>query len=115
MTVESSETDCIRLHLEGRIHLEAEPTLETNPFSGLAVDKPRGLNLSLYGRLAFDPRQRRVEAFDAVATGSRWGCTTYNVRFDDPGPAPIGFAFERGSGDPIERTPPAALGPRYFA
>jgi hypothetical protein len=115
LTVESTESDRIRLRLEGRIHLEAEPTLESNPFSGLTVDKPRGLKLSLYGWLAYDPQRRTVEAFDAVAAGSRWGCTTYNVRFDDPGPAPIGFAIERGSGDPIERTPPAAMGPRYFA
>ncbi|MCE2440548.1 MAG: hypothetical protein J4F39_14110 [Candidatus Latescibacteria bacterium] len=114
LTVESVESDLIRIRMEGRIHLEAEPTFESNPFSGLTVDKPRGLKLDLYGRLAFDPRQRRVEAFDAVATGDRWGFTTYNVRFDDPGPAPIGFAFELGSDNPIERTPPASIGRNYF-
>ncbi len=115
MTVESAEAGLIRLRMEGRIHLEAEPTYETNPFSKLTVDKPRGLNLTLYGILAFDSRRRTVESFDAVATGDRWGYTTYNVRFDDPGPAPIGFAFERASDDPIERTPPASIGRNYFA
>lgn len=114
LTVESAEADLIRLRMDGRIHLEAEPTYETNPFSKLTVDKPRGLNLTLYGMLAFDSRRRTVESFDAVATGDRWGYTTYNVRFDDPGPAPIGFAFELGSDDPIERTPPASVGRNYF-
>ena len=115
LTVESAEADHVRLRMDGCIELEAEPTYETNPHSKLTVDKPRGLKLDLFGRIGFDPRQRRVSAFDAVATGDRWGCTTYNVRFDDPGPAPIGFAFERASDDAIERTPPASIGRRYFA
>ena len=71
--------------------------------------------MDLYGRLAYDPIRRKFKAFDAVATGDRWGCTTYNVRFDDPGPAPIGFAFELASDNPIERTPPASIGRNYFA
>lgn len=115
LTVEAVEAGHVRLRMDGCIELEAEPTYETNPHSKLTVDKPRGLNLTLYGMLAFDSRRRTVESFDAVATGDRWGCTTYNVRFDDPGPAPIGFAFELASDDPIERTPPASIGRNYFA
>lgn len=114
LTVESVDTDCIRLRMEGRIHLEGEPSFESNPHSGLTVDKPRGLKLDLYGRLAYDPLRRSFNTFDAVATGDRWGCTTYNVRFDDPGPAPIGFTFELASDNPIESTPPASIRQNYF-
>lgn len=114
LSVESVETDGIRLRMEGRIHLEGEPSFESNPFSGMTVDKPRGLKLDLYGRVTYDPLRQSFEAFDAVATGDRWGCTTYNVRFDDPGPAPIGFAFELASDNPIDRTPPASIGRNYF-
>ena len=114
LTVESVQSDLVRLRMEGRIHLEGEPNFESNPHSGLTVDKPRGLKLDLYGRLAYDTIRRKFKAFDAVAAGDRWGCTTYNVRFDDPGPAPIGFAFELASDNPIERTPPASIRRNYF-
>lgn len=115
LTVESLESDLMQIRMEGRIHLVGEPSFESNPHSGLTVDKPRGLKLDLYGMLEYNFRQRTFEAFEVVATGDRWGCTTYNVRFDDPGPAPIGFAFELASDDPIERTPPASIRQNYFA
>ncbi|MDE2887315.1 MAG: hypothetical protein OXR72_03815 [Gemmatimonadota bacterium] len=115
LTVETVQSDLVRLRTAGRIHLEGEPSFESNPHSGLTVDKPRGLKLDLYGRLAYDPIRRKFKAFDAVATGDRWGCTTYNVRFDDPGPAPIGFALELASDNPIDRTPPASIRRNYFA
>jgi len=50
----------------------------------------------------------------AVAAGTRWGATTYNGRFDDLGPSPIGFAIEIASDAPIDRTPPAQIGRSYF-
>lgn len=49
------------------------------------------------------------ERFDMIAVGSRWGATTYNFRFDDLGPAPIGFAFEIGSDSLFDQTPPQAF------
>lgn len=114
-TVESATPDRIHLRLEGEVRNEAEPTFDVNPFSGQAVDKPRGVDLSLLGYAAFDRQQGAFETFDLAAAGNRWGFTTYNGRFDDPGPAPIGFAFEIASREPIDRTPPAAIGRGYFS
>lgn len=105
----------VLFRLEGSFRNEAAPTFDVNPFSGQVADKPRGVELKLLGHARFDRRQGRFTSFDAVAAGSRWGATTYNARFDDMGPAPIGFAFEVASDDPIERVPPASIGASYFA
>jgi hypothetical protein len=115
LTVEEVTSGHVHLRLEGEVRNEAAPTFDVNPFSGKVVDSPRGVDLRLLGRLRFNREQEAFESFDAVAAGSRWGATTYNARFDDLGPAPIGFAFEIASGDPIERVPPAAIGASYFA
>lgn len=115
LLVEEVTPGRVHLRLEGEMKNEAAPTFDVNPFSGQVVDKPRGVALKLLGYLRFDRQQETFEAFDAVAAGPRWGATTYNARFDDPGPAPIGFALEIASGDPTERVPPAAIGSGYFA
>ena len=115
LTVEKVTPGHIHFRLEGEIKNEAPPTFDVNPFNGQAVDKPRGIDLKVLGYLRFNPQQETFEAFDAVAVGPRWGATTYNARFEDMGPAPIGFAFEIASDDPTERIPPAAIGSSYFA
>lgn len=114
-TVEKVAPGQVHFRLEGQVKNEAPPTFDVNPFNGQAVDKPRGMDLKLLGYLRFNLEQETFDAFDAVAAGPRWGATTYNARFEDMGPAPIGFALEIASGDPIERIPPAAIGPSYFA
>ena len=115
LTVENRTPDHIHLRLEGQIKNEAEPTFDVNPFSEQVVDKSRGVDLKLLGTLRFNTHQESFETFDLVAAGSRWGATTYNARFDDVGPAPIGFAFEIASRAPIDRIPPAAIGSGYFS
>lgn len=115
LIVERVTSGHVHLRLEGEVKNEAAPTFDVNPFSERVVDKPRGVDLRLLGYLRFDRQQEAFESFDAVAVGPRWGATTYNARFDDLGPAPIGFAFEVASDDPIDRVPPAAIGSSYFA
>ena len=57
---------------------------------------------------------KKNDRFDATASGLRWGATTYNPRFDNLGPAPIGFAWELAVDSNIGRTPPQAISANYF-
>jgi hypothetical protein len=75
----------------------------------------RGLALMLQGTLHYNRQTLSFEHADLLATGTSWGATTYNARFDDLSPTPIGFALERAGDTRIERTPPQALGPDYFS
>lgn len=53
----------------------------------------RGLATELLGFAEFDLKDGRFVAFEAVAVGERWGGTRFNVRNDDPGPAPFGIVL----------------------
>jgi hypothetical protein len=78
-TVRASADGIIALHIDGR--------------AGAFVDgaRPRGVRVRVLGRAAFDVESGRFVAFDLAAKGVRWGSTSLNERYGDPGPSPIGF------------------------
>ena len=114
LIAEEIMADRMVLRLEGTVRNEAPPILYVNPFSNQKVDMPRGLELQLLGNLTYNQTAGTFENFDVIAVGSRWGATAFNARFDDLGPAPIGFAFELASDSMIDRTPPQAILSGYF-
>ena len=114
LAIESVTDNRIDFQLEGRVQCEAAPSFDVNPFSGNTVDKGRGVDLRLIGKVRYNPSMALFDRFDMIAVGQRWGATTYNGRFDDWGPAPIGFAFEIAPHSPIDRAPPQAIRSDYF-
>ena len=114
LIAEEIMADRMVLRLEGTVRNEAPPILYVNPFSNQKVDMPRGIELQLLGNLTYNQTAGTFENFDAIAVGSRWGATAFNARFDDLGPAPIGFAFELASDSMIDRTSPQAILSSYF-
>lgn len=84
----------IRLLLAGKAKMVQKPTGEQNPFSGKRISKDRGIDLRVAGELIFDRKSETFSRFKVVAVGERWGTDVYSFRHDDPGPHPIGFAFE---------------------
>ena len=67
------------------------------------------LDAAISGEAVWDDESGRFDRFDMVVAGQRTGAHRYNVRTRDPGPAPIGFAFELAGDEPWERTPPHAI------
>ena len=67
------------------------------------------LDAVIGGEAVWNEGDGRFQRFDMVVAGQRTGAHRYNVRTRDPGPAPIGFAFELAGEEPWERTPPHAL------
>jgi hypothetical protein len=67
------------------------------------------LDAAVAGDAVWNIAERRFERFDLAVAGQREGAHRYNVRTADPGPAPIGFAFELAGDAPWERTPPHAM------
>jgi hypothetical protein len=115
LVVESIEDHRVQLRLEGHIRLAAQPDHEVNPYSRRAVDKERGIDARLLGYLSYNREKEAFEKFRMIAVGPRWGAYVYNGRNNDPGPAPIGFAFEIAQTDTVtDRTPPMALRSDYF-
>lgn len=115
LTLEHLDDRLARFDLGGTINNTAPPSMATNPFSGQQVDMERGIALTLQGSALYNRRQESFERFDLLATGTCWGATPYNARFDDLQPTPIGFALERAGTSLIEQTPPQALGANYFS
>jgi len=115
LTLEHLDDSTARFRLDGTIRNTAPPSMAINPFSGQKTDMERGLALMLQGTLHYNRQTLSFEHADLLATGTSWGATTYNARFDDLSPTPIGFALERAGDTRIERTPPQALGPDYFS
>jgi hypothetical protein len=116
LVVESVKDDLVRLRLEGHIRLVAPPSNEVNPYSKKAIDKERGIDARLLGYLTYDRKKEAFGQVRMIAVGPRWGASVYNGRANDPGPAPIGFAFEIARDDrAVDRTPPMALRSDYFA
>lgn len=115
LIVESIQDQLVQLRLEGRIRLVAPPDHAVNPYSRRAVNQERGIDARLLGYLTYDRAKEAFENFRALAVGPRWGAYVYNGRSNDPGPAPIGFAFELvRNGNSMDRTPPMALRAEYF-
>lgn len=73
-------------------------------------DQKRGYDLRLSGEAIWDLVKERFTKFELVAAGTRWGATQYNGRFDDPGPAPIGYLFQLASDAPHDKVPPSEFG-----
>ena len=114
LRVQQVTTDEVDLYLEGLVKNEAAPSYNINPFSKQKVDMPRGIKLELRGYLKYNQSTKKIDRFDVTASGLRWGATTYNARFDDLGPTPIGFAIELADDSQVGRTPPQAISSKYF-
>ncbi|MBP97421.1 hypothetical protein CMK18_15840 [Candidatus Poribacteria bacterium] len=114
LRVQQVTTDEVDLYLEGLVENEAAPSYNINPFSKQKVDMPRGIKLELQGYLKYNQSTKKIDRFDVTASGLRWGATTYNARFDDLGPTPIGFALELADDSQVGRTPPQAISSNYF-
>jgi hypothetical protein len=107
----------VRLAASGRARLRGSSRW-VDDWSREARSSDRGTDASIEGTLEWDAAQRRFLRFDLLAVGTRWGATQYNSRHDDPGPAPIGWAFELAGGGggalPGDATPPHGLWSDYF-
>ena len=114
LRVESVNENALTIRLEGHALLEADPTGQTNPYSGFKIDMKRGMDATIKGVIRYNRKTNAFEQFDMVAAASRWGATTYNFRQNDLGPAPIGFAFELIPSEPRNQTPPKFLLGTYF-
>lgn len=115
LVVESIQGALVHLRLEGHIRLAAPPDDAVNPYNRRAVDQERGIEARLLGYLTYHREKESFEKFRMIAAGPRWGAYVYNGRASDPGPAPIGFAFELVRNDnATDLTPPMALRAEYF-
>ena len=114
LRVESVEGSAVGISLSGSAKLTQGASDAVNPFTGFKVDMGRGVDVQIVGRLAYDTDRSAFTRFDVVATGSRWGATTYNFRAKDLGPEPIGFAFELLPTTPANLTPPKFVLWDYF-
>lgn len=114
LTLEVVEGTDAHLRLDGAVLVAADPTGEENPFSGFKISMERGLDLRVTGSLTLDMADNRLEKFEVIAIGQRWGATVYNGRADDLGPAPIGFAFELAPPSSATPTQPQAALWNYF-
>jgi hypothetical protein len=92
--VTSVDGDRITVRLRGKARCTEAPSGEVNPFTNQKVDQDRGIDLQIRGWLVFDRSTKSFVTFELLATGNRWGTTTYNFRQRDLGPAAIGFVFE---------------------
>lgn len=108
-TVEKVEGDLVSLKLAGEARVSAEGIWSIAGYRDINSPTPqkRGIEANLLGKAKYDLKTERFVAFEMVALGSRWGATQYNGRRDDPGPAPIGYAFTLTTGKPSERIAPA--------
>jgi hypothetical protein len=76
-----------------RVNLNGIVVLRLDGSAGAVVEgeRPRGVRVRVLGRARFDLEAGRFLAFDLVAKGVRWGSTSINERYGDPGPAAIAF------------------------
>lgn len=105
------------LALSGRVRLAGTQRWRDD-VTGASRASEAGMDLELGGTALWTGHA--FAAFQLVAAGGRWGATQYNFRDDDPGPAPIGFAFELAAPEQPEgllgdERPPARLWEGYFA
>ena len=86
--------DTIKFVVYGRSEAKRPPTKQVNPYTNHKITTEMGTDLVWSGAVVFDRKQQRFTRFDLLAAGKRWGGSLYNFRDNDPGPAPIGFAFQ---------------------
>ncbi len=104
----------VRLDLEGHAALGGLSRW-TDDWTGRPQESARSTEARFDGEAEWDVALRRFARFDLVAVGTRVGGTQYNSRGDDPGPAPIGWAWEIADGSlPGDATPPQGFHGRYF-
>ena len=104
--VESADDQWIKLNVVGAAKMRKEPSGQQNPYTGNRVSRERGMDLKIAGLATFNRSTQRFEKFDMVAVGERWGTDVFNFRDKDPGPHPIGFAFEMLPADAANRPIP---------
>jgi hypothetical protein len=116
LTVTGATPGRVDLRAEGRVHLVEQGEWHSRKRNdGIScLIQERGYDAQMLGYLAFDRRGRRFLQFDLMATGTRWGGTTFNVRYNDVEPAPLGIAFTISGNEARDRTPPHASPARYF-
>jgi hypothetical protein len=106
--VTAVDGDVVTLRLEGETRTAAEGNW---PVQGNRDRKPgaqkRVFEARLLGKATYDLKKERFLTFELLAVGMRWGATQFNVRRDDPGPAPMGVLFTIAGDTPNERVAPA--------
>ena len=104
--------ETIKFVVYGRSIAKRPPSNKTNPYSGIKITREMGTDLRWSGAVVFDRKQRQFNRFDLLAAGDRWGGSLYNFRDKDPGPNPIGFAFQLVPNVEDDPTPPSFY--RYY-
>ena len=93
LTVRKLTSVRVELKIDGKTRAVHRGTWQVRGWREPAVEMERGYETELRGRAVWNTEEQRFERFEMVAIGPRWGATTYNVRADDLGPAPMGIAF----------------------
>jgi hypothetical protein len=104
----------VLIELYGNAKCVKPPSGEMNPYNNKKIEKDITNDLRIRGELLFDAEARKFQSFRLLAAGMRSGAATYNFRFDDMGPSPIGFAFELLDDKPENRIKPKFLMWEYF-
>jgi hypothetical protein len=99
----------VELRFSGRARVEARGSWPMGGLRREVKEMTRGFDAEIEGRGVFAEAEGRFVEFELVATGPRWGGTQYNVRDDDPGPAPMSVSFALAGEGPAERVAPAHL------
>jgi hypothetical protein len=105
----------VSLRLEGATRAAAEGNWPVGGRRGgrNATPQKHGYEAKLLGKATYDVAKERFLTFELVAVGTRWGATRFNVRRDDPGPAPMGVLFTLAGDSPWERVAPAFFNEVY--
>jgi hypothetical protein len=104
----------VLIELSGNAKCIKPPSGEMNPYNNRKIEKDITNDLRISGELLFDSESREFQSFRLLAAGMRSGAATYNFRFNDMGPSPIGFAFELLEDKPENRIKPKFLTWQYF-
>lgn len=101
--------DMVVLKLEGQTRAKEVGAWAVAGYSDINPPKiqNRGVDLHLLGKARYSISQGKFFAFELLATGTRWGGTQFNARYDDLLPSPIGFALTLAGSTQSERVAPA--------
>lgn len=105
----SVDGDKVTVQLTGKVKNVKPATGALNPYNGRRVDKDITSDLKVCGWLVYDKSKNDFDSFRMLAAGQRSGGDVYNFRWKDPGPSPIGFAFEM-----VEDIPSNRVRPKYI-
>jgi hypothetical protein len=107
-TVTARDGDRVTISFDGHVLLR-EHVAFRDSHKPIDWEFDNELDAAIGGDAEWDAGAGQFTRFDMVVAGQRTGAHRYNVRTHDPGPAPIGFAFELAGDQPWERTPPHVL------